>query len=466
MNIVYAQNDYLKREQEKLISEIKSVLSTCSTLDIYCAEENGSWGIWLNTNKTIYLVDVLDLVNSIFMDDVFYMLSNKTTEKEYRTVEVHKEKHCFCWTIAGVENKETIRLFFNFQEYTGKIKTCVEELYAKWLENNTVAYDKFDLEIDGIKMAVEQLKINASLPSYYRLLTKEIIVEPFVFEPLGDEWCEKYKIAIGNRGYDTWLTHWDNNFERIRHQFESIVYKGNATIELTFDMSDTVLKISSVSVLDEVNDGEKGYGFKYKDYALVEIQPNEFVHMPIIKGYCDKKKMIQTFYEGLLRLAMLHPETSDDDDVPCRMVLYNKLKSPIIEAYLRDESSRNDEEYAIRQVHVKGVLKIDPDFDVVIWDSENVPVDVDYDGNIEELYDKQGNPIKIPSLLQWQEEVAPIVIDTATGKSYHKDWKDYHRRGLELAKQLRDKLTDDYDLWYEAPFEDKSGTIPKPILII
>ena len=34
---------------------------------------------------------------------------------------------------------------------------------------------------------------------------------------------------------------------------------------------------------------------------------------------------------------------------------------------------------------------------------------------------------------------------------------------LEIEKEV---LSPDFDLWYEAPYEDKSGTIPKPILII
>lgn len=116
--------------------------------------------------------------------------------------------------------------------------------------------------------------------------------------------------------------------------------------------------------------------------------------------------------------------------------------------------------------HIKDVLRIEPDYDAVLWDSEEVPLYVKDDGTIDELYDKQGNPIKIPGLLQWQEEIHPIVIACALGDSYEKDWKDYHRRGLEMARQLRSKLPNDYDLWYEAPFEDKSGTITKPILIM
>ena len=76
--------------------------------------------------------------------------------------------------------------------------------------------------------------------------------------------------------------------------------------------------------------------------------------MFIIKGYCDRKEAVRTFYEGLLRLAMAHPDNNEmlDDHVMNKIVAYNKFKSPIIESYLKSEYSKDDE-YSIRQVHVK-----------------------------------------------------------------------------------------------------------------
>jgi hypothetical protein len=59
-----------------------------------------------------------------------------------------------------------------------------------------------------------------------------------------------------------------------------------------------------------------------------------------------------------------------------------------------------------------------------------------------------------------------IVVASETGDPYEKDWTDYHMRGLTLSRQLRERLSLDYDLWYEAPFEDKSGIIPRRKLII
>ena len=65
-----------------------------------------------------------------------------------------------------------------------------------------------------------------------------------------------------------------------------------------------------------------------------------------------------------------------------------------------------------------------------------------------------------------QQEIEPIVITSATGQPYRKDWKDYHERGLKFAHELRKRLSTDIDLWYVAPYEDKSGIIDHPILIL
>jgi len=171
---------------------------------------------------------------------------------------------------------------------------------------------------------------------------------------------------------------------------------------------------------------------------------------------------VRFFYEGLLRLALAHPikRAEDGEEIPSKMIAYNRFKSPIIEAYLKGEPSNNDE-YAIRQVHVKHILRIEPDYNVIMFNEEEVAY-VDSS----ELYDKQGNSIQMEELEAWSKEVRTAVISSNVGKTYAKDWADYHRRGLELAHKLRDILSTDFDLWYAAPFEDKSGTIPQPHLII
>ena len=164
-------------------------------------------------------------------------------------------------------------------------------------------------------------------------------------------------------------------------------------------MSETVVIIKKESVLDNIVDDGEGYYYKYKDYALVEIHPNEFVHNPIVKGYCDREETIRTFYEGLLRHAMRLP-MSDDNRTPNKMDAYNMIKSPLIESYLRKDKVDNDT-YSIRQVHVKHILTIEPDMSQLFFDEEMVSYD-SFDG----LYDKEGKPFEMSEFVEWQKRLS------------------------------------------------------------
>lgn len=111
----------------------------------------------------------------------------------------------------------------------------------------------------------------------------------------------------------------------------------------------------------------------------------------------------------------------------------------------------------------KRIIVICPDYDE--WgyspSGDISPFSIAPDGKIdnEDIYDQDGKPIVLPELYEWQQEIEPIVIASECGEPYEKDWADYHRRGLEIAHKLRKVLSSDFDLWYEAPFEDKSGTV-------
>lgn len=117
----------------------------------------------------------------------------------------------------------------------------------------------------------------------------------------------------------------------------------------------------------------------------------------------------------------------------------------------------------------KHTIVMCPDYD--LWGyslSEDIPpFSIAPDGRIdsEEICDLDGKPIIMPELYEWQREIEPIVIASECGEPYEKDWVDYHRRGLEIAHRLRKLLSSDYELWYEAPFEDQSGIISCRMLI-
>lgn len=73
--------------------------------------------------------------------------------------------------------------------------------------------------------------------------------------------------------------------------------------------------------------------------------------------------------------------------------------------------------------------------------------------------------IKIPGIYEWQSEINKVVIASTVGEKSPFDW-GWHKRGVELAKQLREKLPPLHELWYEAPFEDGSRTIKEKFIIL
>ena len=118
----------------------------------------------------------------------------------------------------------------------------------------------------------------------------------------------------------------------------------------------------------------------------------------------------------------------------------------------------------------KHTIVICPDYDEWgYWlDEDEAPFSIGPDGLLdsEDICDQDGKPIVMPELYEWQKEIEPIVIASECGEPYEKDWADYHRRGLEIAYKLRKVLSSDFNLWYEAPFEDKSETILGKIHIL
>ena len=198
--------------------------------------------------------------------------------------------------------------------------------------------------------------------------------------------------------------------EAIRHQLESYVYEHEATIKMSFDMSDTIVKLHGKRILSEISNVETGYTYKYETYILVEIIPNEFVRMPIIKGWGDEKEVIVNLYQGLLNMACRLPLKTDEDDsghYPALLEAYNRYKSPIVESFLRGDKWEPNT-YRNRQVHVKHIIRINPDYDVYLWDEEEVA------SSLEDFYDQQGNPIVMPEFDEWAKEMSPIVLASET----------------------------------------------------
>ena len=464
---IWSKKEYVDRDNQEALNMIAAEEATCSDFPISCQQRYGAWGIWFIDEEDYLLINPLDLVNSIYEDDVYYMLeescSNETPQTEgHYVVAVYKWLHCFSWRILHSQSNSMRQFQFTYKDYIGKIKQCVQKLYDVLVTGEEVVYQTIDANIENIEICIKQLDRSEVAPSNYRLMANSISPETFIFQPLKGDWIEHYEIGIGDRSYKTWLTHWDNDMELIRHQFEAYVFNKKATIELNFDGTPTILKFSHHTILNEHIDTGDGYRYTYKDYILVEIIPNGSAFMPIIKGYCEEKATIRTLYEGLLYMASIHPEDgkeNPEDNIPSKLTAYNRYKSPIIESFLKGNVPEPNT-YRSRQIHINEILRIEPDVNSYIWDKEGAG------GSVNCYDDKDGNPIEMEEFDKWAYEIEAIVIASETGEPYEKDWDDYHRRGLALAHKLRERLPMSTDLWYAAPYEDKSGTIKHPILIL
>lgn len=453
MNIIYSKKDSVDKEQANWIRQMEYIHSLCVDFRLSCYNYNGKWGVWQTLRDERILVDPLSLVNSLFVDDTYSIfISDEAQKRSSCWVDIRKDFFCMTWNTNHPDSPIKEQLMFRFDEYIAQIATSVGQLYDVMKAGETVCYNRYDLNLEALETAVAQLRIKSVQPNVYRLRACDVVEERFDFTPLCSD---EYRIGIGDRHFTTFMV---GDLELIRYQLESIFYGENATIKVAYEYDETVMKIEHRSILDEIIRTNEGYRYTYKDYAKVTIQPNSFVQTPIIAGYCNYTDTIRTFYEGLLRMALLH-DKKEYDYIPGCIEAYNMCKSPLIETFLNN-NKRDSCKSSIRQVRIKEIVTISPDYDYFLIDQENYTIDLG------DLPDEQGNPIVMPELETWQSEIKHLIVEAAVGRDVFFDWADWHRRGIELAKRLRKQLPTYYDLWYSAPSEDKSGIIKDKILII
>lgn len=453
-NIIWSKVGKADSDNARRQYMVALVEDQCVPFPLLLHESNGVTGICVVVNQTKLQVNPVDLVSSLFEDECYLKLSDHGVDYD---ITIIKDQCAFVWRVMCAEKSYYEILHFRFSHYVFRIQKRITHLYHMMKAGYKIAYEM--VELDHLEMCCNQLEIEALCPSPYCVQASEITTEQFIFMPCKND---QYKVGIGNRTYKTFLTDWDSDYNKIRHQFECLVYSDKTDIELTFDSSDTVIHIERVSIADGIEKREHGYAYKYKEFALVKIIPNGFVLYPIIVGYCDYKETIRALYEGLLSFALNQSsEKQNHSDISLRMEMYNAFKSPLIECYI-------NKTHLGRKPLVRHILQICPDYDSLGEDlTTGYDITIYDSGELDDtFYDKKEEKIVMPELAKWQREIHPIVLASETRTPYHKDWSDYHARGMALAKELRKVLPQDCDLWYAAPFEDKSNTLINSKILI
>ena len=110
----------------------------------------------------------------------------------------------------------------------------------------------------------------------------------------------------------------------------------------------------------------------------------------------------------------------------------------------------------------KSVLYISPDYDVLYQDSDSCCANA-YGDEISN-YSPWLGPIfsfVVPGIQEWlrRYEDATDFANTTTDPSF--DWATWHYEGLCFAKAVWEQLPRCYTLYYDPPYEDRSGIISK-----
>ncbi len=110
----------------------------------------------------------------------------------------------------------------------------------------------------------------------------------------------------------------------------------------------------------------------------------------------------------------------------------------------------------------KPYICISPDFDVLYIDAEGC-CNYAY-GDMVSNYSPELGPcfcFVVPGVEEWvrRYEMATDFAETTTAPSF--DWSTWHYEGLCFAREIWEKLPRCYTLYYEPPYEDKSGVIGK-----
>lgn len=446
------------------------------------ANEKGVYAIRVIVKDVEYIVEPYQIFNTIYSRKRYFLLylneEEFCTNKATLRVDTEIKDDNVCWHISSVDKPNCGFNIFARSNYVGDIENVLEELLGIIKNGEPVIYSskrnfyyKYNLlsEVSGMCEQIKNTKqmLLLRFPRY-----RNLNIEEFSFRFIEEYSCDTaYEITLGNRKFRSALSDWSNELEHIRYMIEGLVYNRHAEIKICFEDEPTIILFCESDVRTDDNTFSKDERYKI---LKVTVAPNDFVKGPILHGYCRREQAVKALYEGLLKLAMRYSKWVDREQEyeslrwsEYKFVIYNKLKSPIIEDYI---NKIGVEEYSFRnrQREIKRIFTINPDcVRIVLFDDEGCAYPCDED-TLELCIDKEGNyvTVNISGIHQWQQEFecATDFAETTTKNDF--DWEDWHKRGIELAKQLRVRLPKSCDLWYDAPFEDKSGSIKGRFLII
>ena len=445
------------------------------------ANPKGMYAIRIVISGVEYIAEPYKIFNTLYLDKSYILLylneedycNNKATLR----VDTELKYDDVRWTYKMAGKMFSSFISFVKREYIANIENALNQLKAIIETGMPVVYNdkrnfyyKYTLYSE-VSWMCEQIRNTKEMLELLYPRLKNVTVENFSFCFTEEYSCDTgYEIVLGDRRFKSCLSDWSNELEHIRYMLEAIVYRREAEVKICFEDEPTTIILKERCVRTNENTCSNDEQYKIME---VKVIPNSFVKGPVLYGYCRREQVVRTLYQGLLKLSMRYSKWFERDLgyeliswKEYKMVIYNKFKSPIIEDYINKIVV---EEYSFRnrQREIKRIFTIRPDcINIALFDEEGCAYPCDEDTLELCIDDKNYITINIPGIEKWQHdfECSTDFAETKTKDDFN--WIDWHKRGIELAKQLREQLPLSCDLWYDSPFEDKSGTIKESFLVM
>lgn len=369
------------------------------------------------------------------------------------------------WIATDVHTGDSAMMRFSGRDYIEAVRESLSLLQQALAACNTLkSYENIDTVCINAYLDQFDVVRFVSLNKYHRLLKDAPAIDDFRIA-FNNYCCGDfdYTLQLGGHKLESTVTRWATSLSSLRKQLET-----HRCVELRLEDSPTRIAVQPLAILREKTVSEKGTWYKWEDgLCLVTVTPNEFCKETAFVGICRERQVIKAIYEGLLDMASLEFYQDDEYGYGVNSItFYNQIKSPTVEDFICGRKTNMDNTVFSRQQRIDHVITISPDFDYLYRDEEGMcdgfydkdTIEIDFEG-------MEKKTIKIDGFEDWWKKyvMATDFADTTTDPSF--DYDAWHERGLVYAKQLREQLPDDIDLWYQAPYEDVKRRKQQAILV-
>lgn len=334
----------------------ESYIKSEEVFEFKMAEDKNKPAIWIKLKEKQVIVNPLELYNILhnYESDNFFSYGIKAKFYIFHDIVSCSFQDYYC----GYYNIDFKRCGF--------LESAIQsltELCNAVLGDVVVFYKEFKKETAG-KM-LEGLEDLIIPKNYYQIQENEIKVERFSFNFTEAYSCDTpYVIKIGNKEFESALTDWSTDFNRIRLELENVIktWFGNSIVNLHYEDSPTIIRFIRPNIFDA------NYRTIKKELLEVIVEPNEFIHIPNIYAYCDSRQLISSLYLGLLGICIRKSDWFDKDSFypddywnMFRLATYNKLQSCVIENYINGIEEEEDT-YLPRQRVINSVEEMEKDY--------------------------------------------------------------------------------------------------------